>query len=156
MGLDNACESSPWEMIHMHCEVLFSWKEEKDCRQNCRLLLKCLLILKKCVVYSKQNLFLCFKSSNGWCLKEDYNDRLIKLPYYHFCHTPQTGYLVSFILLRKRKLVALLNLSSWCLVSVSVLCLFLWSAELECDSGISWPYSLTFCHFDIYGKLYLL
>ena len=58
-------------------------------------------------------------------------------------------YFVSFqVLLRKRELFALLSLSSWCLVAVSVLWLFLmvpWpGCSAVCDCGISWSYSLTF------------
>ena len=56
------------------------------------------------------------------------------------------SFLVAIISLRKRELVALLELSSCCHVAVCLLCLFLtvpW-VDLQSDCGISWSYSLTF------------
>ena len=56
----------------------------------------------------------------------------------------------AIILTRKRELIALVLLSFRCLVTVTVLCLFLmvpWVAAdgyLKCDCGIIGSYSLTF------------
>ena len=47
---------------------------------------------------------------------------------------------IAIILMGKRELVALLNLSSWCLVMVERL--FLTRLSAVCDCGISWSYSL--------------
>ena len=50
---------------------------------------------------------------------------------------------------RKRTLVALLYMSSWCQVTVSVLCLFHGTGAVgRCDYGIFLPYSLTVCFID--------
>ena len=51
---------------------------------------------------------------------------------------------IAIILMGKRELVALLNLSSWCLVMVERLFLAVpWGCLPVCDCGISWSYSLT-------------
>ena len=76
---------------------------------------------------------------------------------------------VAIILMRKRELIALLGLSSWCLVVVGWLFLVVprgclrfvivvfpdhthllfWGLSAVCDCGISWLYSLVFFAFII-------
>ena len=46
----------------------------------------------------------------------------------------------AIILMGKRELVALLSLSSWCIVIVLALS---WGLSAVCDCGISYSYSLT-------------
>ena len=57
----------------------------------------------------------------------------LELLYVHSC--------IAIILMGKRELIALLNLSSWCLLMVERL--FLAVPRVVCDCGISWSYSLT-------------
>ena len=66
---------------------------------------------------------------------------------------------IAIILMGKRELVALLNLSSWCLVMVE----WLFGAmglSAVCDGGISRSYSLTIFETNVslvmYGKRYYL
>ena len=50
---------------------------------------------------------------------------------------------LAIILMGKRELVALLIVSSWCLVIVVWLFLAVQGLSTVCDCGISWSYSLT-------------
>ena len=52
-------------------------------------------------------------------------------------------YSIAIILMGKRELVALLNLSSWCLVVERLFLAVSWGLSAVCDCGISWSYSLT-------------
>ena len=58
------------------------------------------------------------------------------------CALLYVNFSFAIIMMGKRELVALLGLSSWCLVMVVWLCL----AVPVCDCGISWSYSLFMTH----------